>query len=70
MWFAICECSATNIKKLCLCIFLFMMKIHAIQTGTVAITQPTPTGRFGGFEVSFLPAYRGLHDAGYNVRVH
>jgi hypothetical protein len=27
-------------------------------------------GRFGGFEVSFLPAYRGLHDAGYNVHVH
>jgi hypothetical protein len=24
-------------------------------------------GRFGGFEVNFLPAYRGLHDAGYNV---
>ncbi|MBV9728513.1 MAG: alpha/beta hydrolase [Pseudonocardiales bacterium] len=22
---------------------------------------------FGGFEVSFLPAYRALHDAGYNV---
>lgn len=24
-------------------------------------------GRFGGFEVNFLPAYRGLHEAGYNV---
>jgi len=24
-------------------------------------------GRFGGFEVNFLPAYRGLHDAGYNI---
>ncbi|MER5436739.1 alpha/beta hydrolase [Streptomyces sp. NPDC002588] len=23
--------------------------------------------RFGGFEVNFLPAYKGLHDAGYNV---